>query len=122
MKPANRRKCPCCKAFFRADARNVRHQKYCAKPDCRKASKAASQRLWLSQPENYDYFRGPENVSRVRAWRDGHPGYGKGRRAKKSAALQDDCHAQVLESKGDSGVSVSTALQDVIASQPLVLI
>jgi hypothetical protein len=122
MKPANRRKCPCCKAFFQADARNVRHQKYCSKPDCRKASKAASQRLWLSHPENHDYFRGTANVSRVRAWRDVHPGYGKGRRVKESAALQDDCRAQALELKGDSGISVSAALQDVISAQPLVLI
>lgn len=58
----------------------------------------------------------------MRTWREAHPGYGKGRRVKESTALQDDCQAQALESKGDSGVSVSAALQDVLASQPLVLI
>jgi hypothetical protein len=122
MKPANRRKCLCCQAFFRVDARNIRHQKYCSKPDCRKASKAASQRLWLSQPGNRDYFQGPENVGRVRAWREAHPGYGKGKSVKKRSALQDDCRTQEVESKGNSDVFVPAALQDVISAQPLVLI
>jgi hypothetical protein len=58
----------------------------------------------------------------MRAWREAHPGYGKGRSVKKTAALQDDCGAQALEFKGDSEDSVATALQDVIKAQPLVLI
>ena len=46
-----------------------------AKPGCRKASKADSQRRWLQKPENRDYFRGPEHVQRVQRWREAHPGY-----------------------------------------------
>jgi len=60
-------KCLCCGMLFRADPRNARHQKYCAEPICRKASKAASQRAWQAKPENQDYFHGPENVARVQA-------------------------------------------------------
>ena len=68
-------KCLFCGTFFRGDPRNARHQKYCSAPACRKASKTASHRTWLAKAENLDYFRGPENVVRVQAWRAAHPGY-----------------------------------------------
>ena len=85
----DRRKCKCCLKLFRPDPRNRRHQYYCSAPDCRAASKAASQARWLAKPENQPYFHGPVNVARVRAWRSRHPGYWrKGRRA--GVALQDD--------------------------------
>jgi len=67
--------CLFCGVLFRADARNAKHQKYCSETACRKASKAASRRTWLSKAQNQDYFRGPENVARVQAWRATHPGY-----------------------------------------------
>jgi hypothetical protein len=76
MDLAKRSKCANCHQLFRADARNAWHQRYCEEPACRSASKAASQRRWLDKPENRDYFRGPEHVARVRAWREAHPGYG----------------------------------------------
>jgi hypothetical protein len=63
-----RRKCKCCHKLFHPDPRNRYHQRYCAAPRCRAASKAASQARWLAAPENRDYFRGPVNVARVRAW------------------------------------------------------
>jgi hypothetical protein len=44
-------------------------------PECRKASKAASQKRWLQNEESQDYFRGPLNVQRVQEWRKSHPGY-----------------------------------------------
>ncbi len=47
--------CLFCGEMFRAEARNAGHQKYCSEPNCRKASKAASRRAWLSKPENQDY-------------------------------------------------------------------
>jgi len=71
----NRRKCRCCNEFFVPDPRTVDRQHYCSKPGCRQASKAASQRRWLSKNGNGDYFRGPQAVRRVQAWRQGHPGY-----------------------------------------------
>jgi hypothetical protein len=89
----DRRKCKCCLKLFRPDPRNRRHQYYCSAPDCRAASKAASQARWLAKPENQSYFHGPVNVARVRAWRSRHPGYWrKGRRA--GVALQDVSMAQ----------------------------
>jgi hypothetical protein len=64
-----RRKCKCCHSLFRPDRRNRVRQHYCSAPACRAASKAASQARWLAKPDNRDYFRGPGNVARVRAWR-----------------------------------------------------
>ena len=71
----NRRKCRCCHRVFVPDPRTVDRQRYCSEPACRQASKAASQRRWLSKNGNGDYFRGPEAVRRVQAWRKSHPGY-----------------------------------------------
>ena len=80
----DRRKCKCCLKLFRPDPRNRRHQYYCSAPDCRAASKAASQARWRAKPENQSYFRGPVNVARVQAWRARHPGYWrKGRGARR---------------------------------------
>jgi hypothetical protein len=72
-----RRKCRCCSEFFFPDYRNQGRQHYCAKPDCRHASKQSSQQRWLRQPSNRDYFCGSQNVQRVQAWRQAHPGYWK---------------------------------------------
>src|SRR5215475_12633505 len=66
MADTERRKCKCCHKLFRPDPRNRHHQRYCAAPSCRAASKAASQARWLAAPENQDYFRGPVNVARVK--------------------------------------------------------
>jgi hypothetical protein len=107
--------------LFRADPRNLRHQKYCSKAACRKASKAASQRQWLAKSENRDYFRGPENVARVRAWRQAHPGY-RHRGGKKATALQEDSRTQAVETNGQSDFFARVALQEDLASQPAVLI
>ena len=74
-----RDRCEClhCKELFVPNRRNWWHQKFCTKPECRQASKAESQRHWLSKPENRDYFRGSANVERVRQWRAKNPGYWK---------------------------------------------
>ena len=53
-----RRKCRSCNDFFFPDFRNQDRQHYCSKPECRQASKRASQERWLRQPANRDYFRG----------------------------------------------------------------
>ena len=82
-------KCLNCHELFVPDARNAKRQKYCRKPDCRKASKQASQRRWLSKPENRDYFRGPEHVKRVQEWRKAHPGYWHSKAPVRPDALQD---------------------------------
>jgi len=120
--------CLFCGAFFRADARNAKHQKYCSEPGCRKASKAASRRAWLAKAENQDYFRGPENVARVQSWRAAHPGYWRRPRGQRGTppevpfALQDLCPAQAVEIAEDSQIVPHTALQDLWRDQPAVLI
>jgi len=73
----NRCKCRCCNLFFHPDPHNPRRQFYCFEPDCRRASKAASQRRWLRKPANRDYFRDGANVERVQQWRKANPGYWK---------------------------------------------
>jgi hypothetical protein len=85
MKRTRQRKCLCCGELFLPDRRNAHHQRFCSKAGCRKASRHSSQRRWLAKPENRATFRGPENVARVKAWREAHPGYWR----RKRGALQD---------------------------------
>ena len=121
-------KCLFCGTFFRGDPRNARHQKYCSAPACRKASKTASQRAWLAKAENLDYFRGPENVVRVQAWRAAHPGYWRRSQGHRTAvagapvALQDVYPPQAIESIGVAQTVAQPALQDLWREQPAVLI
>ncbi len=68
-------KCLNCNEIRPCEPRSRGRQCYCPAPACRRASKAASQRRWLSRPENKSYFRGAENCERVRQWRKDHPGY-----------------------------------------------
>ena len=118
MAGAERRKCKCCHKLFRPDPRNRHHQRYCAAPSCRAASKAASQARWLAAPENRDYFRGPVNVARVRAWRSRNPGYWRKRRV----ALQELSLEQAIDSTNRKANFASPALQEIILAQPAVLI
>jgi len=111
---ANHRQCRCCMELFAAEYRNAYHQAYCFKPECRRASKVASQRRWLAKAANRSYFCGKENVRRVQQWRKAHPGYWR----KKSAGSKP---AQPLAGQGveESRVLVtqpaqtSRTLQDV---------
>jgi hypothetical protein len=118
MAGAQRRKCKCCHKLFRPDPRNRHHQRYCAAPSCRAASKAASQARWLAAPENRDYFRGPVNVARVRAWRARNPGYWRKRRV----ALQDRSLEQAVDSTNKNAIFASPPLQEFLSAQPAVLI
>jgi len=127
-KLAKSRVCLCCKGAYEADRRNARHQKYCSAPACRKASKTASQGLWIAKPDNRNYHSGPEAVARVRDWQKDHPAYRVRQRAKRRGALQDHCNEQVHELKQElamapnSGEISSPALQDFIITQPHVFI
>src|SRR5262245_36246079 len=104
-RPLSTRKCKHCRTFFAPDPRNVRHQRYCAQPTCRQASKAASQRRWHQQPHNRDYFRGPTQVERVRQWRQAHPGYWRRQRTRPPEALQENLSSQETQIQQlDAGV------------------
>ena len=85
----SRRKCCHCKERFQPDYRNWDRQKFCSKPECKKVSRAQTQRRWRRKPENRAY-----HVERTQAWRRDNPGYWR-----KTGALQDDCNAQHTENK-----------------------
>ena len=120
MTTRTRRKCRHCGQLFRPDPRNLRHQRYCSAKECRRASKAASQRRWLAKAENRDYFRGPEHVARVRAWRTAHPGYAR-EKSSRRRALQEHSSAQPVDIDEQSEVLSVPALQDLSRAQSLVL-
>ncbi len=92
---------------------HLRDQKYCGKEACRKASKAASQRRWLSSEKGSGYFGGPENVKRVQEWRKAHPGYWKRGKRKDSNALQDMRITEDIAAQKDKRGSTAIALQDI---------
>lgn len=118
VRRTRRRKCKHCGKLFTPDPRNATRQRYCSQPECRRASKASSQRRWLQKPENRDYFRGPYNVKRVQRWRKDHPGYWR----KKPIALQDPLIVQAPENNNDTGDFVHHALQDSLVLQPAVFV
>jgi hypothetical protein len=118
MAQSGQRKCLSCGLFFDLDHRNRERQRYCSTNACRRASKAASQAVWLTHPDNAGYFQGPVHVARVRAWRAAHPDYARGRR-RPPRALQDPLMAQVPDSieecaiRGESAEApAEPALQD----------
>jgi hypothetical protein len=117
-----RGKCKHCKRLFLLDPRNANRQKYCSKPECRKASKASSQKRWFQKPENQDYFRGSDNVERVQRWRKAHPGYWRRKQENKSTALQDPLNQQLTENTDNRDDFMFHALQDSLILQPAVLI
>lgn len=121
MKNRRRGKCLHCRKLFRPDPRNRRHQRYCSERECRRASKAVSQRRWLQKPGNRDYFRGPAHVERVRAWRAAHPGYWRST-AQRRRTLQELSLAQPSDPEGKSGSLAWLPLQELSSAQPLVLV
>lgn len=121
MSQQRRRQCRHCGALFRPDPRNLRHQRFCSKPPCRRASKAESQRRWLAKPDNRDYFRGPDNVERVRAWRSAHPGYWRRSSPHTASALQEHSLTQPTENHNESASLMNAPLQELSRAQPLIL-
>lgn len=119
-------KCLCCKKIFRPDPRQKGRQRYCSGPACRRASKKASQQKWLSDPENKNYFSGPDNVQRVQAWRAKNPGYSRSKKQRLSEdPLQDSSSPQVVDKKEENQAlanPLQQALQDMLTQQPSVFI
>lgn len=138
--PQSRRKCRWCSTMFVPDPRTTDRQRYCSQPACRKASKAAAQRRWLSQNGNGDHFRGPNEVRRVQLWRQSHPGYWKKKTPSSSGGqsiagqslnpdqssrnvpralsgtLQDDCLTQNPAFVGLISMVTGSTLQEDIAT------
>ena len=122
MKPLKKKRCRHCRKLFWPDSRNGDRQHFCRKPECRKASKADSQKRWVEKPENQDYFLGPKNVERVQDWRKIHPGYWREKSPKMITALQESLKQQPIDNNIDTAKLGSIALQDIIKAQPLVLL
>ena len=124
MKRKKDRKCPNCKEMFVPDYRNVKHQEYCSKPECRKASKSASQRRWSTKPENVDYFKSPVHVQRAQEWRKNHPKDTSKKKTKSKKVLQDHCHENLMQIQPLIGNDFSSdpLLQDFCKQQPFVII
>ena len=124
------RKCCHCGVWFKPRRRNAYHQRFCPQPECRAASKQASQRKW--HHKNPGYFRGEIHVNRVRAWRRRHPGYWKKKGAagtsEKRDALQDLLLAQGFDAQGVMTfrncllAEISRPLQDVLSAQNIALV
>lgn len=117
-----KKRCRNCRELFIPDYRNRDRQKYCDKPDCKKASKAASQQKWLKKPENKNYYRGPENVQRVQDWRKENPGYGKRITSSPPKPLQDACEPEQTENMDNNAHFTKNALQDLCELQPSVIV
>jgi len=125
-----------CKEHFEPDVRNVKKQKCCRKPECRKAQKAQHQAAWVAK--NPGCFSGPENVVRVQTWRAENPGYSRKAKPAKSQrerkpdkavelrstadALQEALVAQATDSTGESADLAQRALQEALRVQGPVLI
>jgi len=121
MRLLRKRKCLHCRQLFRPDPRNARKQEYCFQPECRKASKAASQKKWLAKPENRDYFRGPDNVKRVQDWRRHNPGYWR-KRTPSEKPLQDHSNTEIMKGQEVAAQLTHNALQDLLSAQPVVFL
>jgi hypothetical protein len=122
MKGSAKRKCLCCGEFYPPDRRNLRHQRYCSKPACRKESKAQSQRRWQQRPENQNYFRGPENRERVKDWRKRNPGYWRKKTSSTQEPLQEVFQAQTAQNEELIPKEAPDALQDLFSMQPAVVV
>jgi hypothetical protein len=122
MSGIQRKKCRHCHQLFVPDPRNRNRQLFCQKPDCRKASKADSQKRWLQKPENRDYFHGPENVQRVQRWRKDNTGYWRTKPDSGLHALQDPLNEQLIEKTYNNVDFANHALQDLLTLQPSVMI
>lgn len=116
-----KRKCKQCQDFFIPDHRNARHHKFCSKPECRKASKARSQRKWLEKPANKEYFKSPYHVHRVQLWRKDHPDYWRKAPDKKNA-LQDSLIPYPKSGQEVMATLDEYALQEILMTQPAVFI
>lgn len=115
--PRTRHKCLNCNELFLPNYRSGQRQRYCLKPDCRKARKQELMRAWLAKPENQNYFRDAKNAERVRDWQKEHPGYWKNTARYRRRTLQDSCLKQVAAPQDLAPTSPSRTLQDLCSMQ-----
>lgn len=121
---SQKRRCPClhCKQLFVPHPRNLGRQRFCAKPECQKARKAASQKAWLQKSGNQDYFRDAQNAQRVRAWQKAHPGYWKNTSRWRNRTLQEAFSEQPVVHEAVEAASPTRTLQDLFSMQTPLLV
>lgn len=122
MKSKTKFKCLHCSKVHITDPRSRGRQHYCREPECRRASKASSQRRWTSRPENANYFLGPENCERVRQWRREHPGYWRKKKSGGEDALQETWKSQDTVAVRVEADNETDALQEICFMQPALLV
>ena len=123
MKPPQARcKCFQCKELFLPDCRTGHRQRYCLKPECRKARKRELMRAWLAKPENQNYFRDAKNAARARDWQQEHPGYWKNTTRYRRRTLQDDCTEQAAATQPVAPSPPDRTLQDLCSIQVPLLV
>ncbi len=121
------KKCFNCHTFFKPTPQSKGRQNYCSQPDCKKASKKASQKKWLSKPENSHYFNGHDNVLRVQQWREINPNYchhsnkGSSEVVDSETPLQETLMLQDTDKHKKTDILNSTTLQEMLISQVFVL-
>jgi hypothetical protein len=120
-KKRRRTSCQClsCKRPFVPDVRSRGRQKYCPNKVCRAVGKALRQQRWASKKENRDYFKGPDNAARVRAWQRLHPHYWKNTSRYRLRTLQDVDGVQVPKRQSKKA---DLPLQDALRAQDHVLV
>lgn len=121
MASSRRRKCINCRELFIPDYRNRSKQRYCSRPECRKASKVAAQKKWLQKEENKNYFRSPENVRRVQEWRKNNPGYRHNRKSSRETLQNHSSRNSKGKQEGSTKLT-KEALQDLLTHYPTVLV
>jgi hypothetical protein len=97
--------CRHCKEPFTPDRRNRTRQRFCRKPECRKAQKVSSQQIWLAK--HPQYFKGSASLERVRNWRRAHPDY-----ARRSKATSETSSERSL---------LQVTLQDPMIRNPFII-
>ncbi len=123
MKPPRaRQKCLHCKELFLPDCRTGHRQRYCLKPECRKARKRELMRAWLAKPENQNYFRDAKNAVRARDWQKEHPGYWKNTTRYRRRTLQDGATEQIPAAQEVVPKAPDRTLQDLCAMQVPLLV
>ena len=120
--PRARHKCLNCNELFLPDYRGGQRQRYCLKPECRKARKRELMRAWLAKPENQNYFRDAKNAERVRDWQKEHPGYWKNTARYRRRTLQDGCAAQTPGAQQVVPSPPDRTLQDLCSMQAPLLV
>jgi hypothetical protein len=66
-----RRRCKHCDREYEPDRRTAEKQRFCGRRECQKARRRRTARVW----RRHNHLRHADDVTRVRVWRETHPGY-----------------------------------------------